>query len=822
MQDPRKLRYLLNYIVQYQEPSDDKGPLPPPVGLNNDIQLIRDNTPVHPLPDPGVSVKENEPPFDESWLGANQRENLLVDRNVHSDEEEEQRLLNSYNVASALMQIPGNHQFWTDLSALIFRLCFMVFHIESRGSFHHACGVIQKVIQIHPHKLADAFKGRSHILIPRMLMFMHHSPVPDSLVQLISVSHTSTAAGGIGRGANFGFNPMAAAFNPPNAAKVGPHLFSSKGAVPPEESCRDLWNSLSQWDFLRVLGEHIWHEKYASIPGHSEESTQAFLELVRSLREAEGAKCLFKCFHRNHSTPAIAKQCKLLQEPDTAIVEGLIKSACTYVPMPHLHSISADLSEGNFENASDIPSNVDCGTPCMKMLCELAELTFEESIPEPDDQPPMAMNSAMRPSQNKKNYLRIAAANDIASTLIAGIPTFARALVTLHKRLHPKVSISQKSSRKKKKHTESTRDTNSHTEPLKQPEASPHPHPDLSVDESVSVRHPGEYVAPVPFGAYRLSAVKLLQALLEFSPKETMDAMSTVPELWGCLVAWYFEYPHSNIYHQIFYQMVLTALQFGYSESADSNEVGHVPTLRILLTSYKLITRLIQSHDNKTLSSRGATLRILNAIRLASSAANENSFLAAHLRDHAHWNDFEPQLRQHTRLLVEPLVAPPDKSNNLNGMMGIRGQFEQLGLQMQRTQAPVKREFSEKDLELGSDFAKELGFEGWSPYVKAVPVPGSDDDGNSSVDSGNPGTSEDESGSSSKNKKKKKKRKKGRCAGNETSVNSVVNDASPPRRHEATAPPGPPTTGSSAYTTGAMKSPPSDSASDNIDLDEMD
>jgi hypothetical protein len=108
-----------------------------------------------------------------------------------------------------------------------------------------------------------------------------------------------------------------------------------------------------------------------------------------------------------------------------------------------------------------------------------------------------------------------------------------------------------------------------------------------------AVRHTS-YVVATAFSTQRMTTVSLVVALLRGGPGEsgggrdgaTLEGLKLVPpETWKVLVTWFFDYPHANLYHHVFYELLWLVLR--------SN---HTPSLQALFQKQRLVTLLMDEY----------------------------------------------------------------------------------------------------------------------------------------------------------------------------------------------------------------------------------
>lgn len=222
-----------------------------------------------------------------------------------------------------------------------------------------------------------------------------------------------------------------------------------------------------------------------------------------------------------------------------------------------------------------------------------------------------------------------------------------------------------------------------------------------SSSTSSSVRHPG-YVVHTPFSYLRYLLVCLIMELV-YQDVNKLDRISS--ELWKHLIHWFFQYPHSNLYHQIFYKLVYKAVR-----------ANHEQVLQTILKTHKLITHLIEAYTKKEKSAgnRGFIIQLCNVIRLQAGTLPPSAFLRTFIQSHDTWRKFLPVLREvseneqkHGMGLAVPqarrFVTPPELQT------------------MVPQQIPELEGPDANLIDLGSSYAKSLGFAEESEYVVEKP-----------------------------------------------------------------------------------------------------
>jgi len=244
------------------------------------------------------------------------------------------------------------------------------------------------------------------------------------------------------------------------------------------------------------------------------------------------------------------------------------------------------------------------------------------------------------------------------------------------------------------------------------------------------VRHPG-YVTPVPFTYLRFLLVNLL---VEIVLADSKRLLAKVPlETWRVLINWFFHYPHSNLYHSLFYKFMCRVVRI-------NDEV----VLQTILKKARLVSHLVDhfSKSSTTDGNRGFILQLCNVLRLQAATLPPSSWLRSFLQSHDPWRKFLPQLRSITEKEQEVGlgIAVPTFRRYLSGqdLQGVPG----LGVDLdQINEMTDAAEVEIMSIDLGSAYARSLGFV---------------DDVEYSVEDTAGG-----SGGHGASKKKKKKKKKG-------------------------------------------------------------
>jgi hypothetical protein len=197
----------------------------------------------------------------------------------------------------------------------------------------------------------------------------------------------------------------------------------------------------------------------------------------------------------------------------------------------------------------------------------------------------------------------------------------------------------------------------------------------------------------------------VLAELTQQSPQEVLDSFSA--PLWKVLSDWLFEHRFNNIYHDLFYKLFRTVIR-----------INHVESMKALFSKHKFITRMIEHY--KTTSSKDSGLRsyiILmgNYVRLTADAQPPSEYLKSFLISHIQWKEFVPLLKDDTiKQFVTDFPAP---SGGHPISLSPFASAETFGLYS--SLAPPKPITSDEiDVDLGSEYANNLGLEDANVYVE--------------------------------------------------------------------------------------------------------
>lgn len=207
------------------------------------------------------------------------------------------------------------------------------------------------------------------------------------------------------------------------------------------------------------------------------------------------------------------------------------------------------------------------------------------------------------------------------------------------------------------------------------------------------------------FTIHRVHLLEVLAELTQQNPQEVLDSF-TAP-LWKVLSDWLFEHRFNNIYHDLFHKLFRTVIR-----------INHVESMKALFSKHKFITRMIEHY--KTTSSKDSGLRsyiILmgNYVRLTADAQPPSEYLKSFLTSHVQWKEFVPLLKDDT--VKQFVTAFPAPSGGHPISLSPFASAETFGLYS--SMAPPKPITEDDiDVDLGSEYANNLGLEDASVYVE--------------------------------------------------------------------------------------------------------
>jgi hypothetical protein len=223
-----------------------------------------------------------------------------------------------------------------------------------------------------------------------------------------------------------------------------------------------------------------------------------------------------------------------------------------------------------------------------------------------------------------------------------------------------------------------------------------------------SKHYPGHTVVE-PFSLHRLTIVQILGLLVSHSPEETLAQFP--PELWNRLSVWFLLFPHNNLYQNAFHSIFYAALR-----------ANHIPSLELLLRKSKFVHLIIDHYQNggPNSSAKGFIIKILNELRLQKDIQENTDWLWQFLVSHETWKSFLPKLIDITLTQIVKHFTIPSTRRSIDSAYGIgepgtgmlMGGGTLLDSSLRELNAMVDEASSNSitAIEIGSDFAKELGF----------------------------------------------------------------------------------------------------------------
>jgi len=206
------------------------------------------------------------------------------------------------------------------------------------------------------------------------------------------------------------------------------------------------------------------------------------------------------------------------------------------------------------------------------------------------------------------------------------------------------------------------------------------------------------YVVKRPFSNYRLELIKLIVTCIKHKPMALLDKLTRGN--WVSLTSWFMEYRHCNLYHVVFVDLFFALLRTKNSKH---------PSLLLVLGELRLLETMITHYKDPEMmrksSLSGPILKICNCIRLQAATLPPEHPLVLHLDSNQIWVDFLPILISDTFNLVRPWKAS-------DPALFVSADFQyqkQKQTQIQKLTAPPVS--TENMINLGSDFAKSLGFD---------------------------------------------------------------------------------------------------------------
>jgi len=234
------------------------------------------------------------------------------------------------------------------------------------------------------------------------------------------------------------------------------------------------------------------------------------------------------------------------------------------------------------------------------------------------------------------------------------------------------------------------------------------------------------YEVSSPFGHKRFEWLRSLGYLLELDPQ--------IPVPWKCLVAWQAQYPQNSLVQNEFSKILQTILV----NSVCSDEC------KPAIVECKLVTHLIKRAKEYD-TDHAHVLKCLNLLRLKADLLPKSHWLSQYLKSHSGWVEYLPDLRKATQVTLEPLLREelPSQQNPVVGhgfqsaedrkrksdFDGPAAALQSLfmndpdnpltALARQTSQEYAAQEKAQvvMDIDLGSRFAKSLGFTSSTPIT---------------------------------------------------------------------------------------------------------
>lgn len=603
---------------------------------------------------------------------------------------------------------------------------FDVYSPYSRGSFSHAGMVLQRAVFETPDVVHEVFIENAGEILPRMLHFLHHPGVADTVVQLLQLSHSTSSYGGAGVAALNNMGGMAAMMfsGPPGAQPVTPHAYSEGHSRVEAYQREQALEMMANLDVPRMLVAHMT-DPHATHE-HVDAAARIFSQMLRWWRDQD-------------RDGKVLAHLRSLVECKTLPYRSAVSS--THLPEEH-DDDSSRLAPSAWDElvATAVAGPARPGSlAVLRFMRDLVALVWTEQIQPEPDQPGTA--GGMMPTKANPLYRLLAEPLKLAMTRV--LAKAGPGLVLATKQLHG--SDYKLPSKAKKR-----RGKKSGSSPMKQTPASPPPaggpaaaasSPAPALPSGASAPSPltpvtspieaplpcqpivyATHTVRVPFGEWRLHAASLITSIISMLGSDAIAAFSSPDDGagWAALIAWLKEYEHNAMYGTLFWQ-IFRELLLG----SDLEEVQN-----LVLGKYKLTTLLIKQWRElpRIAGSRGAVVNCLQALRLVGEACPKDSFLYGHLRDHALWSGVLPELQAQCMQLVEQF-APTPQPHPFAALMAGSPELQMLGAQFARNSlrdsgAPV----TGASISLGSDYAKGLGIEltpreSDSPAEAAASVP---------------------------------------------------------------------------------------------------
>jgi len=192
----------------------------------------------------------------------------------------------------------------------------------------------------------------------------------------------------------------------------------------------------------------------------------------------------------------------------------------------------------------------------------------------------------------------------------------------------------------------------------------------------------------------------ILVELAETNPTEVLTCFES--QTWRVLSDWLFDHKFNNVYHNLFFKLFKAMLRS-----------DHVESMKALFSKYKFVSRMIKHYQETTVFQsglRGFILLMCNYLRFTADTLAPSAYLKNFLNSHEQWKDFVIVLREETiRQMVTNYAAP------VGGHINPFAIHDTFGMYSSATKCKAITP-EQVDIDLGSEYAKNLGFEDVKPY----------------------------------------------------------------------------------------------------------
>jgi len=196
------------------------------------------------------------------------------------------------------------------------------------------------------------------------------------------------------------------------------------------------------------------------------------------------------------------------------------------------------------------------------------------------------------------------------------------------------------------------------------------------------------YAIKRPFGFYRLALAEILSDLIVCAP-EVLDKVPIAA--WRVLSSWFLEYRFNNLYHFQFWKIYQVVIRD-----------NHVESQKALFNKYKFVSKMIDHYkSSESSAARGFIIVMCNTLRFAADLQPTTGYLKHFLVSHDIWKQFLPNLRSDTLLQqkrYDDLIYMPELAED-------------------------EADEDENGIDLGSAYARSLGFDELAPMANATDSP---------------------------------------------------------------------------------------------------